>query len=80
MHKNNRMNIHAEKLELVRLILETDSPGILASMKKILGAESKKDFWDTLPQSQKEEILIGIDEIERGEVVDYEDLSRITDN
>ncbi len=67
------MNIQAEKLELMKMILETDNPGILNSIKKILRRESKKDFWDTLPQSQKEEILKGIEEIENGEIVDYED-------
>jgi predicted transcriptional regulator len=38
-----------------------------------LKRESKKDFWDTLPQSQKEDIMKGIEEIENGEIVDYED-------
>lgn len=66
------MNIQAEKIELMKLILETDNPGILSSIKKILKRESKKDFWDTLPQSQKDEILKSIEEIENGEIVDYE--------
>ncbi len=67
------MNIQAEKIELMKLILETDNPSILSSIKKILKKESKKDFWDTLPQSQKDEILKSIEEIENGEIVDYED-------
>ncbi len=67
------MNIQAEKIELMKLILETDNPSILSSIKKILKRESKKDFWDTLPQSQKDEILKSIEEIENGEIVDYED-------
>ena len=67
------MNIQAEKIELMKLILETDNPGILSSIKKILKKESKKDFWDTLPQSQKDEILKSIEEIENGEIVDYDD-------
>jgi predicted Zn-ribbon and HTH transcriptional regulator len=67
------MNIQAEKIELVKMILETDNPSILSSIKKMLKRESKKDFWDTLPQSQKEDIMKGIEEIENGEIVDYED-------
>ena len=67
------MNIQAEKIELMKLILETDNPSILSSIKKILKKESKKDFWDTLPQSQKDEILKSIEEIENGEIVNYED-------
>ena len=66
------MNIQAEKLELMRLILETDNPGILASIKKIFKTKSQTDFWETLPQDQKDDILQGIQEIEKGEVSDYE--------
>ena len=67
------MNIQAEKIELVKMILETDNPSILSSIKKILKRESKKDFWVTLPQSQREDIMKGIEAIENGEIVDYED-------
>ena len=67
------MNIQAEKLELMKMILDTNNPSILNSIKKILSSELKKDFWDTLPQSQREEILKGIEEIENGEIVDYDD-------
>lgn len=67
------MNIQAEKIELVKMILETDNPSILSSIKKMLKRDSKKDFWDTLSQSQREDIMKGIEEIENGEIVDYED-------
>jgi hypothetical protein len=67
------MNIQSEKLELVRLILDTDNPGILASVKRIFSATRKVDFWDTLPQSQQAEILKGIEEIEKGELINYKE-------
>ena len=67
------MNIQAEKLELVRMILDTDNPSILSSIKRVFTSYKKVDFWDSLPQSQKEEILKGIEEVENGETVDYED-------
>jgi O6-methylguanine-DNA--protein-cysteine methyltransferase len=73
LHKKKTMNIQAEKLELVRLILDTDNPGILASVKRIFSKSKDKDFWDTLPLQQKEEILEGILEIEKGETVSYEE-------
>lgn len=31
------------------------------------------DFWETLPQDQKDDILLGIKEIEDGEILDYEE-------
>jgi hypothetical protein len=67
------MDIQAEKLELVRMILETDNPGILSSIKRIFSNSKEVDFWDGLPQYQKEEILKGVQEIENGETVDYQE-------
>ena len=67
------MNIQAEKLELVRMILDTDNPNILSSIKRIFNSSKKVDFWDSLPQSRKEEILKGIEELENGETVDSEE-------
>ena len=72
MQKSKIMNIQAEKLELVRLILDTDNPGILASVKRVFTKVKSVDFWDTLYQYQKEEILKGIEEIDNGETTDYE--------
>jgi hypothetical protein len=65
------MNIQAEKLELVRMILNTDNPGILSSIKHIFSDSRNSDSWDSLSQSQKDEILKGIEEIENGDTVDY---------
>jgi hypothetical protein len=67
------MDIQAEKLELVRLILDTDNPGILASVKRIFSDSPQADFWDGLTQYQKDEIREGIEETERGGTVDFEE-------
>ena len=56
----------------MKLILETDNPNILESIKNLFKRESKVDFWDTLQTEQKDDILLGIEEIEKGEIVDYE--------
>ena len=71
------MDIQAEKLDLMKLILETDNPKVLESAKKLFTAEKKIDFWSTLPKKQKEEIEKGISEIENGEIVEYESLMRL---
>jgi len=70
------MNLQAEKLEIMKLILETENPGILKSIKDLLWKEEKADFWETLPQSQKHEILEGIRDIENGDVVDYQEFMK----
>ena len=66
------MNLQTEKLEILRMILETENPKILDSIKKIFKRQASVDFWETIPQSQKEDILSGIQEIENGEIEDYE--------
>ncbi|MCD4747263.1 MAG: hypothetical protein K8R58_13275 [Bacteroidales bacterium] len=67
------MNIQAEKLEIMKMILETDNLSILSLIKKIFKKDTQFDFWNTLPHEQKDEILKGIEEIEKGEIVDYEE-------
>jgi hypothetical protein len=70
------MNIQTEKLELMRLILETDNPSLLESIKILFKKESSQDFWTTLSQEQKNEIIVGLDEIEKGETVNYDDFMK----
>jgi hypothetical protein len=67
------MNIQAEKLELVRLILDTNNPNILNSIRGLFTKSKTIDFWETLSSEQKNDIQEGIDEIENGETVDYND-------
>ncbi|HKK60223.1 MAG TPA: hypothetical protein VJ937_12140 [Salinivirga sp.] len=67
------MNIQSEKLEIMKLILETNNPRILESIKKLFNKSTKVDFWETLTQEQKDDIQQGIMDIENGDVVDYDD-------
>jgi hypothetical protein len=68
------MNIQAEKLEIMKLILETNNPRILESIKGLFDSNKTEDFWEALSQDQKDDILKGDREIENGDVVDYEDV------
>jgi len=67
------MNIQAEKIEIMKMILDTDNPSILESVKNIFKKNTTADFWETLSQEQKEDIMQGIKDIENGDIVDYED-------
>jgi len=67
------MDIQAEKLEIMRLVLETNNPGILETIKNIFKNKSQMDFWEMLPQSQKDDILQGIKEINNDDVIDFEE-------
>ncbi|MEQ8242033.1 MAG: hypothetical protein RLO12_16830 [Fulvivirga sp.] len=67
------MNIQAEKLKIMKMILETDNPSILESIKSIFKNESSADFWTNLSDEHKEDILKGIEEVDNGQVVNYND-------
>jgi hypothetical protein len=70
------MNIQAEKIEIMKLIMGTEDPFILESVKNLFKKDPHSDFWATLSQDQKDDILQGIKDIENGEVTDYEDFMR----
>ena len=70
------MNIQAEKIEIMKMILETNNPKIIKSVKNIFRKSKENDFWATTSQEQKDDILHGIEEIENGEIVDYEDFMK----
>jgi hypothetical protein len=65
------MNIQAEKIQLAKMLLDTENPKIIESIKKIFKKEKKMDFWDELLPEQREEIEKASMEIKNGEVTDY---------
>jgi hypothetical protein len=67
------MNIQAEKLELLKLILETDNPSIIASIRAIFKKEKEIDFWDELSPEEKDDILEGIKDADNGDIIKYND-------
>jgi predicted transcriptional regulator len=67
------MNIQLEKLELIKMLAETNDSDIISSIKKIFATE-KKDFWDGLSIAQKEEINKGIDDFENGRFYSYDEV------
>ena len=66
------MNIQAEKIELTKLLLNTDNPSIIQSIKDIFKKANTSDFLDTLSFEEKEEIEEASLEIENGQTTDYE--------
>jgi hypothetical protein len=66
------MNIQAEKEEIMKMIMETNNPIILQSIKGLFYQERNGDFWETLTHEQKDETIKGVSELENGDVVDYE--------
>jgi hypothetical protein len=67
------MNLQAEKIEIMRMVLDTKNPSILKSIKNLLWKEEKSDFWETLSQTQKDDIEQGLKDIKNGDMVNYDD-------
>jgi uncharacterized protein YehS (DUF1456 family) len=65
------MDIQLEKIELIKLLAETENPSIIEDIKKIFQRE-KKDWWDELSDYQQSEILQGLKEADAGEIAPYE--------
>jgi transcriptional regulator of heat shock response len=64
------MDLNAEKLELIKKIIKTKDLDLL---KKIIAIfeEEKNEVWEELTPEQQEEINIGIQNENRGDVVDF---------
>ncbi|ENI5461598.1 hypothetical protein [Flavobacterium psychrophilum] len=69
------MNIQLEKLEIIKMLVETNDSSIIESIKKIFKSE-KKDSWEELSDERKIEIEEGERQIEKGEFFHYEDIMK----
>jgi Mg/Co/Ni transporter MgtE len=67
------MNIQSVKIELLKLIIDTDNPSVLDKIMRIFQNE-KQDFWSNLSKEDQEEILTGIDELDKGEKFTYDEI------
>ena len=65
------MDLQSLKLELVRKILDLESKEVISKLFQTLKKEDK-DFWLELTETQKEEVELGLRQIENGETEDWE--------
>lgn len=65
------MNIQTEKLELMRLLIETESEEIINALKSVFKKKGY-DFWDDLPDEVKESIGRGLKDVEENKLYDHE--------
>lgn len=71
------MNIQAEKIELIKMLLNTDNPKIIQLIKNVFKQErNSSDFWNELTAKQQEEIKQASLEIQNGKLTNYEDFMR----
>ena len=66
------MDLQSSKLELVRLILKIDNQQTINKLISIL-KEQDQDFWNELNDQQKEEIKLGINQLDDGQRISLEE-------
>jgi hypothetical protein len=64
------MDLNAEKLKLIKKILKTKDVSILKKIRLVFENDDK-EVWKELTPEQQEEINIGIQNENRGDVVDF---------
>jgi hypothetical protein len=64
------MDIQLEKLELMKLLKETENPSVINAIKKIFQKE-EKDWWGDLTEEQKEFLEESLKQADNGEVHDF---------
>ena len=62
------MTIQAQKLELVKLILDIDDKTVLSNFLQLVKA-SKEDWWDKISDKEKASIEEGILQADHGQLI-----------
>ncbi|WP_312764648.1 hypothetical protein [Epilithonimonas sp.] len=62
------MNIETTKLELMRLLLNTQKESVLEKIKDIFLKESSQDWWEEMNEEVHQDIELGLKEAENGQV------------
>lgn len=66
------MDVQAEKLELIKLLLNTDSPSIIDKVKSIFKEEVNNDFWNELSLDQQQRLEESMEQAKNGEVIAFD--------
>lgn len=67
------MNIEARKIELVRMILNTEKPSVLEKIAGILKKE-EADWREGLPEEVIESVKRGLEQAKAGNTVSHDDV------
>lgn len=65
------MDIQAEKLKLIELLLHTNNPSIIKRVKNIFQTEESQDIWEELTDEQKSEIEESLKEVKEGKTIPF---------
>ena len=66
------MDLQAEKLSLVQAILDIEDISLIKKVKKII-KKADHDWFDDLTEEQQQDVIIGLEQADRGETITHEE-------
>ncbi|MFC2110950.1 hypothetical protein ACFLQ5_00705 [Bacteroidota bacterium] len=70
------MNIHAEKIKLIEWITKIQDFSTIETLIKIRN-KNPNDWWDELSELEKNEIQLGLNDIEKGDTIDHSEVKKL---
>lgn len=70
------MNVYAEKLKLIEWITQITDTGILDKLVEFQ-RKSQSDWWDGLSDMEKNEIELGLKDLDDGNTVDHAEARKL---
>ena len=65
------MNIQTTKIELVKMILNIENNEFIQKVTDFIKVNEQADFWDDLSLSEQKEIREGIEDLDKGDRIAY---------
>lgn len=69
------MDIHATKIELMRIILGIENPSVIERIRAMIKNETS-DFWDELTLEQQKDIEKAIEELDAGKGMEWNEFKK----
>jgi len=66
------MNLQAEKLSLVRAVLDIEDISLIKEIKNLL-KKQQHDWFDDLTEEQQQSVMRGLEQADRGESIPHEE-------
>jgi predicted transcriptional regulator len=70
------MNIQAEKLDILQTIIGINDESLIMDVKAFL-SDRKADWFDELNDDQQKDVLEGITQADRGEIVPHDEVVKL---
>lgn len=67
------MNTETSKIALVKMILNIENDTFIQRIAKFINKE-KADFWNELTSKEQKEILLGLEQLNKGKRILFEDV------